>query len=371
MADLYQILEVPKTATQDEIKKAYRKLAHKYHPDKNQGDKAAEDKFKEINGAYEVLSDEKKRQQYDRFGQTGQAGGGFQDFGFDSSWFGDQGYSNNVNMDNLNDILSRIFGGNQSNSGRKGSEESRFVRTGVDLERQLNVTLEEVAKGAEKVINYKRKCSCEGCTGKGFEPGSSYKTCSTCKGKGRVIERRETIFGVMQQEIECRVCDGMGKTFEKMCKQCYGNGVKEREELLTIKIPMGLNSGDKIRVKGKGDSGYKGSPAGDLYINFNVIEHNRFKRNGINIETSVELDYFSLLTGISIDIPTVYGEVTVNIPPLTEPSQILKLSGQGLPKISQNNIKGDQLVSFRVKMPKKISQEQISIINSMRNEMNK
>ncbi|MGL4759789.1 MAG: molecular chaperone DnaJ [Patescibacteria group bacterium] len=368
MADLYQILEVSRTATQDEIKKAYRKLAHKYHPDKNPGDKSAEDKFKEVNSAYEVLSDEKKRQQYDRFGQSNDQGG-FQDFGFDSSWFGNQGYSTNVNMENLNDILNKIFGGGSSSSKRGGGYDQQYVRTGVDLEKQLNVTLEEIARGVEKNISYKHKCSCEHCSGKGYEPGSSYKTCSTCKGKGRVIERRETIFGIMQQEIECRVCEGLGKTYEKMCKQCIGTGYLEKDEVLTIKLPQGLNTGDKIRIKGKGEAGYKGSQPGDLYISFNVLPHSRFKRTGLNIETEVEVDYFSLLTGISIDVPTVYGEVTVNIPPLTEPAQVLKLAGQGLPKLNQANIKGDQLVSFKVKMPKRISAEQIQVINSLKKDL--
>jgi molecular chaperone DnaJ len=369
MADLYQILEVSRTATQDEIKKAYRKLAHKFHPDKNPGDSSAEDKFKEVNGAYEVLSDEKKRQQYDRFGQSAD-NGNFQDFGFDSSWFGNQGYSTNVNMENLNDILNKIFGGGNQGGGKRGQEQgSQYVRSGVDLERQLNVTLEEVAKGTDKNISYKHKCQCEFCSGKGFEPGSSFKSCTTCKGKGRVIERRETIFGIMQQEIECRVCDGLGKTYDKMCKKCIGTGFTEKEEVITIKIPQGVNTGDKIRVKGKGEAGYKGSNPGDLYIAFNVLPHNKFKRNGLDIETEVEIDFFSLLTGLSMDIPTVYGDVTVNIPQLTEPSQILKLSGQGLPKLNQSTVKGNQFVTFKVKMPKKINQEQLSIINKIKEEL--
>jgi molecular chaperone DnaJ len=370
MADYYQILEVPRTATQDEIKKAYRKLAHVYHPDKNPGNSEAESKFKEINGAYEVLGDDKKRQQYDRFGKAAD-NGGFQDFGFDYSMFGNQGYSNNANMENINDILNKIFGGGGGAQKRGAPQGTQSVRSGVDLERILNVSLEEIAKGVEKNINYKHKCQCDSCSGKGFEPGSSYKNCPTCKGKGRVIERRDTIFGTMQQEIECRTCEGLGKIYEKQCKQCIGTGYREQEEVLSIKIPQGISTGDKIRVKGKGEAGYRGSVPGDLYISFNEMQHPTFVRKGLDIDTDVEVNYFDLLTGVTVDVPTVYGEVTVNVPPLTEPSQILKLSNQGLPKLGQPNIKGNQYISFKVKMPKKLSNDQINILNRMKDELKK
>jgi molecular chaperone DnaJ len=364
MADYYQILEVPKTATQDEIKKAYRKLAHKFHPDKNPGDNAAETKFKEINGAYEVLGDDKKRQQYDRFGKAGETGG-FQDFGFDYSMFGNQGYSNGANMENINDILNKIFGGTSS---KRNSTNTQSVRSGVDLERVLNVTLEEIAKGVDKNIVYKHKCVCESCTGKGFEPGSSFKSCTTCKGKGRVIERRDTIFGTMQQEIECRTCEGLGKIYEKQCKKCIGSGYIDKEEVLTIKIPQGIATGDKIRVKGKGEAGYRGAVSGDLYISFNEQPHPLFTRKNLDIESTVEVNYFDLLTGVTVDVPTVYGEVTVNIPSLTEPDQILKLNNQGLPKLGQTNLKGNQYISFKVKMPKKLTSEQLSVINKIKSD---
>jgi molecular chaperone DnaJ len=364
MADYYQILEVPRTATQDEIKKAYRKLAHKFHPDKNPGDSSAEAKFKEINGAYEVLGDDKKRQQYDRFGKASETGG-FQDFGFDYSMFGNQGYSNNANMENINDILNKIFGGGSAQ--RKTTTQS--VRSGVDLERVINVTLEEIANGVEKSFTYKHKCQCEFCVGKGFEPGSSYKTCPTCRGKGRVIERRETIFGTMQQEIDCRTCEGLGKIFDKQCKKCIGTGYIDKEELISIKIPKGISNGDKMRVKGKGEAGYRGAPAGDLYITFNEVSHSIFKRKGLDIECEINIGYFDLITGVTIDVPTVYGEVSVNVPSLTEPDQILKLNNQGLPRLDDAKIRGNQLVSFKVKMPKKLSNEQISILNRLKNEL--
>jgi molecular chaperone DnaJ len=365
MADYYQILDVPRTATQDEIKKAYRKLAHKYHPDKNPGDNQAESKFKEINGAYEVLGDDKKRQQYDRFGKTAD-NGGFDDFGFDYSMFGNQGYSQNINMDTINDILNNIFGGN---SGQKRAQTtSQAVRSGVDLEKLINVSLEEISKGVEKSFVYKHKCQCEFCSGKGFEPGSSFKSCPTCKGKGKVIERRDTIFGTLQQEVECRTCDGLGKIYERQCKNCIGTGIKDKEETLSIKIPQGVSTGDKLRVKGKGEAGYRGSASGDLYINFNVLPHKIFTRDGLDIKSSIDINYFDLLTGVTLDVPTVSGEVSVNIPPLTEPNQILKLNSQGLPKLNQPNIKGNQFISFNVIMPKKLSSDQMTIIKNISQE---
>jgi molecular chaperone DnaJ len=359
MADYYQILEVPRTATQDEIKKAYRKLAHQYHPDKNPGNVESEAKFKEINGAYEVLGDDKKRQQYDRFGQTSNQGG-FNDFGFDYSMFGNQGYSQNINMDSINDILNNIFGGNAS--ARRGQSSSQSVKSGVDLEKTIGVTLEEIAKGVEKIIKYKHKCQCEVCNGKGFEVGSNFKSCPTCKGKGKVIERRDTIFGTLQQEVECRTCDGLGKIYEKQCKSCIGTGYKDKEESLSVKIPQGISNGDKLRVKGKGDAGYRGAESGDLYVNFQVLPHSVFTRDGLDIRCSIDINYFDLLTGINIDVPTVTGEVTVNIPPLTEPNQTLKLNNQGLPRLGQPTIKGNQYITFNVHMPKKINAEQMNII---------
>lgn len=365
MADYYQILGVPKTATQEEIKKAYRKLAHQHHPDKNAGNPESESKFKEVNGAYEVLSDDKKRQQYDRFGGSSQ-NSGFEDFGFDYSMFGNQGYSSNYNMDTINDILNNIFGG--SSNQRNDTNRTQQTKSGRDLEITLSVTLEEIAKGSEKTFSYKRKVACEVCSGKGFEAGSSYQTCPTCKGKGKVVERRETIFGAMQQEVECRTCEGIGRIYERQCKNCIGTGYKEKEDSLTISIPQGVSTGDKLRVKSKGEAGYRGALAGDLYINFNVLTHKTLQKDGNDIKCKININYFDLLVGVIIDVPTVIGEVSVNIPPLTEPNQILKLNGQGLPKLNQPTIKGDQYVTFNVIMPKKLSQEQINLIRKIKED---
>lgn len=368
MKDPYQILNVAKTATQEEIKRAYRKLAHQHHPDKNEGSKVAEEKFKEINGAYEILGDEQKRSQYDKFENYGGnqgSGGGFGDFGFDYSMFNNSGFSDGMNMDSINDILNSMFGG----GGRKTEQQRETVRNGVSIEVQIDVTLEDVALGTTKKVNYKHTCKCESCTGKGFEPGSKFNNCPTCKGRGRVLERRETLFGVIQHEIDCPTCEGLGKIYEKQCRLCKGKGFEEKNDEIEVKIPTGVNTGDRLRIREKGHTGYRGGKSGDLYINFNVQDHKIFTREGLDIKCVVEIGYFDLILGVSIEVPTVYGDVAVNIPPLTKPSQTLKLTGQGLVKHDQKNIKGDHYITFVVNMPKKLSNEQFSMLSRIRSEL--
>ena len=379
MADLYQVLGVSKTATQDEIKKAYRKQAHKYHPDKNPGDSAAETKFKEANNAYEVLGDPQKRSNYDRFGSTGApngfpgGGGGFGGgFGGFEGAFGQGGVGPGAApFDDLNDVFETFFGSGFSSTGRRRSSSGRASRMrGVDIEMRIELSLEEAASGAKKTIDYSHKVKCDHCTGKGHEPGSKIDTCPTCKGKGRVYQRVETIFGVIQQETQCPTCEGTGNVYEKKCKVCTGKGYNEQKEQLEVTIPVGVDNGDKVRVSGKGEAGYKGSAPGDLFLIVAIAKHKNLKREGLNITSTMPVDYFDLLLGTKIDVNTVWGEVEVEIPPLTNPEGKLRLKEQGMPQLNNPKNKGDHFIKIQVKMPKKLSAKQKKQLAQLRTEIN-
>jgi molecular chaperone DnaJ len=371
MADFYEILGVPKTATQEEIKKAYRKMAHKYHPDKNHGDKAAESKFKEVNNAYETLGDQQKRNNYDRFGSAGAGqgfpgGGGFG--GFDVN-FG-QGGAGGAPFEDLNDVFETFFGSGFSSSGRRKSSQTRSTRgRGIDIEMNIDLTLEEAASGAKKSFTYSHKVKCSNCTGKGHEPGSKIDTCPTCKGKGRVYQRVETIFGVIQQETTCPTCEGTGNVYEKKCAVCTGKGYNEESETLEVSIPVGVDNHDKVRVTGKGEAGYKGSDAGDLFLVVTIKKHKSLEREGLNITSTIDVDYFDLLLGTKVDVDTVWGEVEVAIPKNTNPEGKLRLKDQGMPKLNNPNQKGDHYIKIKVVMPKKLTNKHLKTLEEIRESL--
>lgn len=383
MADLYEILGVSKTATQDEIKKAYRKKAHKFHPDKNPGDKSAEAKFKEVNNAYEVLGDQQKRTNYDRFGSAGMnqgfpgggpgGAGGFGGFdGFNVNFGQGGAQPGGSPFDDLNDVFETFFGSGFSSTGRRRSSGGRASRMrGVDIEMKIDLTLEEAAQGAKKTINYSHKVKCEHCTGKGHEPGSKIDTCPTCKGKGRVYQRVETIFGVIQQETQCPTCEGTGNVYEKKCSVCTGKGYNEETEELEVTIPVGVDNNDKVRVSGKGEAGYKGSEPGDLFLIVAIKQHKNLKREGKNIISNIDVDYFDLLLGTKVDVQTVWGEVEVEIPSFTNPEGKLRLKEQGMPSLNNPDSKGDHYIKIRVKMPKKLSGKQKKTLEEIRKEIKK
>lgn len=366
-SDYYSILGVNRDATTDDIKKAYRKLAHQYHPDKNPGNKEAETKFKEINNAYQVLGDDQKRAQYDRFGvdpsnntsgQGGFAGNpGGMDFNFD---FGGSG-----GFEDLNEVFETFFGGGFAGSQKSRSRTGPSRKRGIDIEMELPMTLEEAASGFEKEISFKHKVNCSNCLGKGHEPNSSVKTCSTCKGNGRVYQRVQTFFGIVQQESVCPTCEGNGKIYEKSCHLCRGKGYTEENEVLKVDIPAGVDSGDRVRVSGKGEAGYKGSAAGDLYLNVKILNHKNLVRDGLDIKSTIEVDYFDLLLGRKVDVYTVWGQMEMNIPELTTPDTKLRLKEKGIPKLGNPAQKGDHFVSLKVKMPKKLSREQSEILQKV------
>lgn len=364
-SNYYDLLGISKGATDDEIKKAYRKLAHKYHPDKSGGDEA---KFKEINQAYQVLSDKSKRQQYDQFGQTfegGNAGyggqGGAQGFGgFDFSGFDFGGQSGGFEFggEGYEDIFSNIFG---------GSSRARRRARGADIQVDVEISFAEMVNGAEKEINLYKKTTCDHCHGDGAEPKSGIKTCSSCKGSGRVETVRRSFFGSFSQVVECTECHGQGKVYEKKCSKCGGDGRVKEEQKIKLKIPAGIADGQTMSMGGYGEAGEKGSSAGDLYVNIHILPHKKFKRKGNDI-LSTELIPFSVATlGGKIEIETISGNLILKIPAGTQSGEIFRIKESGVPDLNGRGI-GSHLVTVVVAVPKSLSREQKKLLEQLQDQ---
>lgn len=366
-SDYYEILGVSKNATQDEIKKAYRKKAHQLHPDKNPNNPEAENEFKKVNNAYEVLGDATKRANYDRFGSNYQnvnnAGAGF---GFDGVQFDFQDFAGGFGGGGIEDIFDSFFGGNS----RSRSSQSSSRTKGIDIELGVEVTLEESARGARKVVEYERKTKCETCEGKGFEAGVKMKTCDNCKGRGKILKRVDTIFGVIQQETVCPICEGSGKIPEKSCSSCAGKGYHSKKEILEFDVPVGVATEDKVKIPGKGQAGYKGSDYGDLFLRVKIKDHPTLRRQGMDIYSTITINYLDFILGTKIDVYTVWGEVEVQVPPFTNPEGKLRLRGQGMPKLNNENEKGDHYVELKIKMPENLSNQDIAILREIRSKLN-
>jgi molecular chaperone DnaJ len=376
MSDYYDILGVAKTASQDEIKKAYRKQAHAHHPDKNQGNKESETKFKEVSNAYEILSDPSKRANYDRFGKdganmgSGDMGGfggmgGFNPFGNMGGMSGNQqGYSFNMGGfegEGLDDILNSFFGGG---SNRQNSDPRSGRSKGIDLQMNFELTLEEIAKGESKSFSLKHNIPCKRCDAKGSEPGSKIATCNTCKGKGQVYKKVTTIFGVMQQPVECQDCNGTGKTFEQSCNDCSGQGYVNQPDEIKIDIPVGIRQGERIRIRGRGEAGYRGSTPGDLFLMVLEKKHPVLERDGMNIYSKTKVSYMDLLLGTRIKVQTVWGDTEIKIEAGTNPNEPVILNEKGLPKLNNPKSKGKHILSLDVVMPK-LNSKQISAIKDI------
>ncbi|OGE79970.1 MAG: molecular chaperone DnaJ [Candidatus Doudnabacteria bacterium RIFCSPHIGHO2_01_FULL_45_18] len=344
--DYYQTLGVAKTASSEEIKKAYRKLAHQHHPDKDRGN---EQKFKEINEAYQVLSDPNKRQQYDRFGTNFQNAGAGQGFGgFDFSNFS-QGFGN-VEFDDAFDIFSDIFGG-----GRTTTRQPRRAR-GVNLEMELDLTFNEAVFGAEKEISLEKKDTCEHCQGSGAEPGSKISTCPKCHGSGQIKTTRRTIFGQMQSVSTCDECDGNGKVAERACHECKGSGHKRRTKHLKVRIPAGVEDGQRIRITNEGEVGYKGSNFGDLYLRLHVASSSKFKREGGNVYSEAAINFSQAALGTTINVETVDGKVKMKVPAGTQSGKVFRLKSHGAPILNGSG-RGDHFVTVAVTTPSKLSKK--------------
>ena len=369
--DYYDTLGVSKEASDDDIKKAYRKLAHKHHPDKPGGDEA---RFKEVNEAYQVLSDKEKRNQYDQYGQTfeqaqaqGQGGfsgfDGFRDFssyaeGFDFNFGG--GRSNRQGSSGFEDIFGDIF--EQAGFGG-GGRRSRAARGG-DIQVDIEITFAEMALGTEKELEIYKKVSCSTCDGSGVEPGSKKVECPTCKGEGQIRSNRRTILGTFQQTSVCPDCQGEGKIPEKKCKKCGGDGRVREYEKIKIKIPAGIKNGQTIRLENSGEAGEKGGGSGDLYVNVHVASDKRFQRKEDDIHSEAKISFSQAALGDKIEVETINGDVKLKIPAGTQSGEIFRLKGHGLKHLSRFG-HGDQYVKIQVVTPKDLSREQRELLEKL------
>lgn len=331
--DYYEILGVDKKASQDEIKKAFRKLARKYHPDLNPGDKTSEQKFKELNEAYGVLSDEKKRAEYDQFGRSSFEGGGP---GFDYRTYTS---GDSFDFGGFGDIFSDVFG-----AGGRGAT---YAMRGPDMVMGLELSIEEAFSGVTKPISFVREASCKACGGTGAE---TYQQCDKCRGTGKVSSTK----GFFRTSQQCGACAGTGRKSTKVCGACGGNGTTMRTESLKVRIPAGADNGSKIRLKGMGGAGQGGGPAGDLQIEITVRDHPIFKRKGDNILVDIPVTIGEAALGAKIEVPTIDGTAAMTLPPGTQGGQKFKLSGKGFPS-TKTGRRGDQLVTIHIAVPKKIT----------------
>lgn len=347
--DYYDVLGVSKTATADEIKKAYRKLARQYHPDVNKDNPEAAEKFKEASEAYSVLSDEQKRAQYDQFGhaafENGGAGGaggfgGFEGFG----GFGGGG---------MEDIFDMFFGG----QGRGSRGSNAGPQRGADLRFDLEITFEEATFGLEREISLYRDEQCPHCYGNGAEPGSKVETCPECHGSGEIRFTQNTMFGQMTNVRPCPKCHGEGKIISEPCKECRGQGTVKKNKKLKVKIPAGVDNGSRLRVAGEGEAGVKGGPSGDLYVYLYVKPHKFFERDGTTVYCEVPINIVQATLGDEIKVPTLDGQVVMKVPEGTQPGKVLRLKGKGIPSL-RNSTRGDQLVRIKVVVPQKLNEKQ-------------
>ena len=358
--DYYELLGVTKTASEEEIKKAFRKKAHQFHPDKGGGDEA---KFKEINEAYQVLGNKDKRAQYDRFGSaySNNAGGqGAQGFGGFEGFNGGQGF--NINMDDLGDIFGGFgdifgFGG--------GSSQRRRSTRGADLELNITIPFMESVFGTEKEIKITKPVQCKTCKGSGAEPGTSTETCPICHGKGKVNKIQNTMFGQVQMQSVCSNCNGEGKIITHPCKTCHGTGLVKESVSLTIKIPAGISSGETMRLTGQGEAGEKGSQSGDLYIKVHVTPDPRFVRQSNDIISKATISFPDAALGAKIDVETVDGKVTLKIPEGTQSGKVFILKSKGVPHLRSKG-RGDHLVEVIVKTPENLTRKQKQLLEELK-----
>jgi len=359
--DYYEILGVNKNASKEEIKQAYRKLAHQYHPDKSSGN---EKKFKEINEAYQVLSSDEKRQQYNQFGDTfDQSGFSSQGANWEDIFQGFRGQANSqrVNWEDLGDF-SDIFGDVFSRAGF-----SRKKEKGKDIVVDAEITLEEAFKGIKKDFNIKKLSVCSNCKGTGGEPGSSKKKCSRCNGRGQVEQTRRTFFGVFSQVSICPECNGKGEIPEKKCKKCNGRGLVYETETISVDLPAGVDNNQTIRVSGKGEMSKKDGVAGDLYVRVHLKKHKDFIRKGDDIYCDIQIKFTQAVLGDKIEVPIIEKNVKLKIPAGTESGKLFRLAGRGMPRINRGG-RGDEYVRVRVKIPKKLSKKEKKLIDELRKE---
>lgn len=365
--DLYETLGLNRNASDEEIKKAYRKLAHKYHPDKKDGDEA---KFKEVNSAYQVLSDKTKKQQYDQFGQTfdgagGSGASGFQGNPFSGGFSGFSGANGGMHFEGVDIDLGDIFG-NMFNGG--GSRKGARSKKGSDIAVDVEISFEEMVSGIKKEIRLYKNVQCDKCDGTGAEPGAKIKKCSDCGGTGRKQTTRRTFFGSFAQVVVCPTCEGAGEMPDKKCSKCKGAGHVKEYENIAIDIPPGVESEETLVVRGKGETNGKNSVPGDLYIRLRVKPHPDFKREGSNIFYKLPISFSAAALGYKAEVPTVDGKVEVKIAPGIQSGTILRLQGKGLPQ-HYSGRRGDQFVEIQVVTPKKLSRKGKRLLEELEEEL--
>ncbi|MBJ2186549.1 molecular chaperone DnaJ [Paramuribaculum intestinale] len=358
--DYYEVLGVAKTATPEELKKAYRKLAIKYHPDKNPGDKEAEEKFKEAAEAYDVLSDPEKRQKYDQFGHNmgpqGFPGGGF-------------GGGHGFTMEDIFSQFGDIFGGHGGFDmggfgSAAGGRPRKRQRRGDDLRITLKLSLEDIAKGISKTLKLKAFAKCDHCNGTGAKDGTAFVTCPTCHGSGTVMRTQQTIFGLSQSAAVCPECNGDGKIIKENCTYCNGTGVQHKEQVVSFNIPAGVADGMTLTVKGKGNAPMHGGVNGDLLVVIEEIKHPELIRDGNDVVYNLMLDFPTAALGGSVEVPTIGGRARLKIAPGTQPGKILRLRGKGLPS-TEGYGTGDELVNVMVYVPETLNDEERKLIEQL------
>ncbi len=358
--DYYEVLGINKGSSEQEIKSAYRKKAMQYHPDKNPGDKSAEESFKEVNEAYSILSDAEKKNKYDKFGHAGVD---------PNAGFGGAGFGGAGGFDDIFDIFGNIFGGGNSRGGYS-QQRKNGPSKGRDLQQRLVITFKEAAFGVEKTIKMKKNVECDDCNGTGAENGTAKSKCSACGGTGEVRTVQKTPFGAFQSTAPCRECNGSGEIIEKICKKCNGSGEVKKEVTLKVKIPAGVDVDSVVPIKGQGLPGKKGGPAGDLYIVIDVKNDTVFKRSGPDLYLEMPINFMQATLGDKITIPTVGEKISYKIPSGTQSGTVFRIKDKGLVD-PRNGRKGDLYVKVNVEIPTKLSKTQKATVESFEKNMNK
>lgn len=357
--DFYEVLGVPKGATEAEIKKAYRKMAIKYHPDKNQGDERAEEQFKEAAEAYEILSSAEKRSRYDQFGHAGLGGPG------------GGGFGGGMSMDDIFSQFGDIFGGGGSpfDSFFGGGQRGRRVNRGSNLRIKVKLSLEEIAQGTEKKVKVLKYLACDDCHGSGAEDGGGHSTCSQCNGSGQVTRVSNTILGAMQTSSTCPSCGGEGQIITAKCKTCIGDGIVKGEDTITLNIPAGVEDGMQLAVSGKGNTGARGGIAGDLIVLIEEVEHADLKRDGNNLYYDLYVHFSDAALGSTAEVPTLTGKAKIKVDQGTQSGKLLRLRGKGLPSVNGYGT-GDLLVNINVWTPQELTKEERKTLEALRDAEN-
>ena len=346
--DYYEVLGVSRGASEDEIKKAYKKMARKYHPDLNPGDKSAEEKFKEVNEAYEVLSDPDKKARYDQYGHAGV------DPNFGAGGFGG-GFDGSFDFGDLGDIFGSFFGGGFGSSGRRTNPNA--PQRGESIRMSIAISFEEAAFGCEKEVTVERYETCDTCHGNGCAPGTSPEVCPDCHGTGTVQVRRQTPMGVFATSAPCAKCGGKGRIIHQPCKDCRGSGMVRKKKTIQASIPAGIDNGQTISIRGQGNAGKNGGPAGDLLITITVRPHELFRREGTSVLCEAPITFTQAVLGAELEIPTIDGKVKYTLPEGTQSGTTFRLKGKGIPSINGRG-RGDQYVTVYIETPKNLNREQ-------------